>query len=320
MLVGKRRLGKALLERHIVYDLSEDGQPIGFIEYSADRDRIEIRGRSYSIVSERKPLTLLEQVAKLLTWRWKNVFAFRDDARRLIATAEKSALNVFSLHNDGAVFSIWPRSRGCLEVRRQRDGVVVGEVEYREWSPPKWCRRCRSNGRLHCRPSSYGCSCSTSSTNAVRKTAARAPRENWWAVAGCPFHVKRWLEIPTPFGDFERDGFSSKGHPTRSFVRARSPGKRLRVGLEGNRRPPFWIMCKALAPLKDGVTNSSMRRAISWTTLGLLLDLVPPRTTVSRSESRPPSPNGQDHLSKWRKHPNRPALQCSLPTKSRHWR
>jgi hypothetical protein len=45
MLVGKRRLGKTLLERHTVYDLTEDGQPIGFIEYSALRDRIELNGR-----------------------------------------------------------------------------------------------------------------------------------------------------------------------------------------------------------------------------------------------------------------------------------
>jgi hypothetical protein len=78
MLVGKRRLGRTLLERHIVYDLTEDSSPIGFIEYSADRDRIKIRGQRYSIVSERKPMTLLEQVAKLLTWRWKDVFALRD--------------------------------------------------------------------------------------------------------------------------------------------------------------------------------------------------------------------------------------------------
>jgi hypothetical protein len=131
MLVGKRRLGKTLLERHIVYDLIEDGHPIGSIEYSAHRDRIEIRGRHYSIISERKPMTLLEQVAKLLTWRWKDVFAFRDDAGRLIATAEKSALNTFSLHHEGAVFSIRSRRKGCLEVCRQRDGVAIGEVEYR---------------------------------------------------------------------------------------------------------------------------------------------------------------------------------------------
>jgi hypothetical protein len=59
MLAGKRRLGKTLLERHIVYDLIEDSRPIGFIEYSANRDRIEIRGQSYSIASEREPMTLL---------------------------------------------------------------------------------------------------------------------------------------------------------------------------------------------------------------------------------------------------------------------
>jgi hypothetical protein len=44
MLVGKRRLGKTLVERHIVYDLIEDGRPIGWIEYSADRDRIDVDG------------------------------------------------------------------------------------------------------------------------------------------------------------------------------------------------------------------------------------------------------------------------------------
>jgi hypothetical protein len=130
MLAGKRRLGKTLLERHIVYDLIEDGHPIGFIEYSALRDRIELNGRHYSIVSERKPMTLLEQAIKLLTWRWKDVFAFRDDAGRLIATAEKSALNTFSLHREAATFSIRPRSKGCLEVRRERDGVTIGEVQY----------------------------------------------------------------------------------------------------------------------------------------------------------------------------------------------
>ena len=131
MLAGKRRLGRTLLERHIVYDLTEDSSPIGFIEYSADRDRIEIRGQRYSIVSERKPMTLLEQVAKLLTWRWKDVFALRDAVGQLIATSEKSALNMFSLHHGGAVFSIRPRGRGCLEVCRQRDGIPVGGVEYR---------------------------------------------------------------------------------------------------------------------------------------------------------------------------------------------
>jgi hypothetical protein len=152
MLVGKRRLGKTLLERHIVYDLIEDAHPIGFIEYSAHRDRIEIRSRRYSIVSERKPMTLLEHVAKLLTWRWKDVFAFRDDAGRLIATAEKSALNIFSLHHDGAVYSIRSRRKGCLEVCRPRDGVAIGEVEYRGLSPRNWRRRCRRNGSLRCRP------------------------------------------------------------------------------------------------------------------------------------------------------------------------
>src|ERR1700736_6230200 len=109
MLAGKRRLGRTLLERHIVYDLTEDSSPIGFIEYSADRDRIEIRGQRYSVLSERKPMTLLGQVAKLLTWRWKDVFAFRDAVGQLIATSEKSALNMFSLHHGGAVFSIRPR-------------------------------------------------------------------------------------------------------------------------------------------------------------------------------------------------------------------
>src|SRR6202022_1981590 len=88
MLAGKRRLGRTLLERHIVYDLTEDSSPIGFIEYSADRDRIEIRGQRYSVLSERKPMTLLGQVAKLLTWRWKDVFAFRDAVGQLIATSE----------------------------------------------------------------------------------------------------------------------------------------------------------------------------------------------------------------------------------------
>jgi hypothetical protein len=131
MLVGKRRLGKTLLERHIVYDLVEVGRPIGLIEYSADRDRIEIGGQRFSITSERGPMTLLEWVVKFLTGRWKDVFALRDDAGRLIATAEKSALNIFSLHQDGAVFSTRPRGRGCLEICRQRDGAAIGAVEYR---------------------------------------------------------------------------------------------------------------------------------------------------------------------------------------------
>jgi hypothetical protein len=131
MLVGKRRLGRTLLERHIVYDLMADGSPTGFIEYSADRDRIEIRGQRYSIASERKPMTLLERAVKPVTWRWKDVFAFRDDAGRLTATAEKSALNMFSLHHEAATFSIRPRGKGCLEAYRQRDGASVGAVEYR---------------------------------------------------------------------------------------------------------------------------------------------------------------------------------------------
>ena len=130
MLAGKRRLGKTLLERHIVYDLIEDSRPIGFIEYSANRDRIEIRSQSYSIALEREPMTLLEQVAKLLTWRWKDIFALRDDAGRLIATSEKSALNMFSLHHEGAIFSMRPRGRGYLEVCRQLDGVAIGGVAY----------------------------------------------------------------------------------------------------------------------------------------------------------------------------------------------
>ena len=58
-------MGKALLERHIVYNLMEDDRPIGLIEYSADRDRIDIRGQRFSIASERGPMTLLERVAKL---------------------------------------------------------------------------------------------------------------------------------------------------------------------------------------------------------------------------------------------------------------
>jgi hypothetical protein len=131
MLVGKRRLGKALLERHIVYDLVEDGRPIGLIEYSAERDRIELDGQRFSIASERGPMTLLERVAKFLTWRWKDVFALRDGAGRLIATSEKSVLNIFLLHHEGAVYSTRPRGRGCLEVCRQRDGVAIGSVEYR---------------------------------------------------------------------------------------------------------------------------------------------------------------------------------------------
>jgi hypothetical protein len=130
MLVGKRRLGKALLERHIVYDLIEDGHPIGLIEYSAHQDRIEISGRRYSIVSERKPMTLLEHAVKLLTWRWKDVFALRDETGRLIASAEKSALNTFLLHREATAFSIRPRSRGCLEVCGQGDGGTIGEVQY----------------------------------------------------------------------------------------------------------------------------------------------------------------------------------------------
>jgi hypothetical protein len=131
MLVGKRRLGSALLERHIVYDLMEGGSPTGFIEYSADRDRIEIRGQRYSIVSERKPMTLLEQLVKLLAWRWKDVFALRDAVGHLIATSEKSALNTFSLHHEGAAFSIRPQGKGCLEVCRLVDGLSIGAVEYR---------------------------------------------------------------------------------------------------------------------------------------------------------------------------------------------
>jgi hypothetical protein len=107
----------------------EDDRPIGLIEYSADRDRIEIRGQRFSIISERGPMTLLERVAKLLlTWRWKDVFALRDDAGCLIATSEKSTFNIFSLHQEGAVFSVKPRGRGCLEVRRQRDGVAIGAI------------------------------------------------------------------------------------------------------------------------------------------------------------------------------------------------
>lgn len=147
MLVGKRRLGQTLLERQIVYDLSEDSRPIGFIEYSADRDRIDIDGQRYSIVSERKPMTLLEHAIKLLTWRWKDLFALRDDAGRLIATAEKSALNTFALHREDAVLSIRPRSRGCLEVC-QLDGIAIGEVQYQgviaselvASLPPEWGR------------------------------------------------------------------------------------------------------------------------------------------------------------------------------------
>ena len=42
-----------------------------------------------------------------------------------------SALNIFSLSREGAVFSIRPRSRGSLEVCRQSDGVAIGGVEYR---------------------------------------------------------------------------------------------------------------------------------------------------------------------------------------------
>jgi hypothetical protein len=131
MLVGKRRLGKTLLERHIVYDLIAEGHPIGLIEYSGLRDGVEVGGRRFSIVSEREPMTVLEHVVKLLTWRWKDVFAFRDDAGRLIATTEKSALNAFSLHHQADVFSIRPRGRGCLEICRQREGGAIGEVEYR---------------------------------------------------------------------------------------------------------------------------------------------------------------------------------------------
>ncbi len=93
--VASRRLGKALLEQRIVYDLIEDDHPIGLIEYSAHRDRVGLSGRGYPIVSERELMTLLEQGLKLRAWRWEDVFAFRDYAGRLIATAEKSALNVF---------------------------------------------------------------------------------------------------------------------------------------------------------------------------------------------------------------------------------
>jgi hypothetical protein len=129
MLVGKRRLGKTQVERHIFYDLIEDGRPIGWIEYSADRGRVDVDGQHYSIVSERKPMTLLEHAIKLLTWRWKDFFTLRDEAGHLIAAAEKSALNTFALYREAAVFSIRPRSRGCLEVC-QPDGAVIGEVKY----------------------------------------------------------------------------------------------------------------------------------------------------------------------------------------------
>lgn len=64
-------------------------------------------------------------------WRWGDVFALRDDAGRLIATSEKSASNTFSLHCEGATFSIRPRGKGYLEVCRQLDGVAIGGVEYR---------------------------------------------------------------------------------------------------------------------------------------------------------------------------------------------
>jgi hypothetical protein len=74
-------------------------------------------------------MTLLEHAIKLLTWRWRDFFALRDDAGHLIAAAEKSALNTFALHRDADVFSIRPRSRGCLEVC-QPDGAVIGEVKY----------------------------------------------------------------------------------------------------------------------------------------------------------------------------------------------
>jgi hypothetical protein len=128
MLVGKRRPGKALLERHIVCDLMEDHRPIGLIEYSADRDRIEIRGQRFSIISERGPMTLLERVAKLLTWRWKDVFALRDDAGCLIATSERFPYLFASPRGSGV--SVKPRGRGCLEVCRQRDGAAIGAVQY----------------------------------------------------------------------------------------------------------------------------------------------------------------------------------------------
>jgi hypothetical protein len=119
MLVGKRRLGKTLLERHMSTICSRMADPIGCIEYSAGRDRIDVDGEHYSIVSERTPMTLLEHAIRLLAWRWKDLFALRDDAGRLIAVAEKSSLNIFLLHRKAAIFSIRPRSRGCLEICRQ---------------------------------------------------------------------------------------------------------------------------------------------------------------------------------------------------------
>ena len=146
MLAGKRRLGRTLLERHIVYDLTEDSSPIGFIEYSADRDRIEIRGQRYSVLSERKPMTLLGQVAKLLTWRWKDVFAFRDAVGQLIATSEKSALNMFSLHHGEPCFRF---GRGAGVAWRSAGSVTVSrlaESNTGDWSSPKWSRHCRRNG------------------------------------------------------------------------------------------------------------------------------------------------------------------------------
>ena len=224
MLVGKRRLGKALLELQIVYDLARIAGRSGFIEYSADRDRIDIRAALFDRVGAQADdaAGTRDQAADLAM---EERLCAQRRCRPPDRYGREERLEYICVPQGGAVFSIWPRSRGCLE--------VVGSLT--AWRLAKWNTGERSSSELvSSLPLEWGLRLQAFvlwmllfyvQHERRAENSTRAPRENWWAVAGCPFHVKRWLEIPTPFGDFERDGFSSKGHPTRSFVRALFPGQ-----------------------------------------------------------------------------------------------
>jgi hypothetical protein len=134
MLIARRPLRKALLARSQIYELAENGKPVGSIEHGAARDIVDVGDRRFFIVATRKA-SLFESIVKLISRLFKESYVFRDEAGTVLAAAEKNAVNEFLLRYEGATYEVRPLrgftlERG-VEVRRQGERAAIGEVRYK---------------------------------------------------------------------------------------------------------------------------------------------------------------------------------------------
>ncbi len=134
MLIGKRRMGSALLSRATVYDLVDGGRTVGSLEIGPNRQFVEIDAKRYFILEQRDQ-TFLEWIVKQLFWMWRESYVLKDEKRAILATAEKSALNLFTLRFGGATFLVRPPQRLTLgrsvDVIENDAKAAIGDVQYK---------------------------------------------------------------------------------------------------------------------------------------------------------------------------------------------